>query len=162
MSRKRCFDPVVDARTRVLVLGSLPGEASLKAGRYYAHPRNLFWRLIGPAIGADLTALDYEARLSALLDAGVGLWDVVAEAERPGSLDGAIRDARPSDLPGLLATLPALRAVAFNGRKAAALGTAALHGSALDVMTLPSSSPANAGTPFEAKARAWREIACLL
>jgi hypoxanthine-DNA glycosylase len=78
----------------LLVLGSLPGEESLAQGRYYAHPRNHFWTLIGAVIGRDLVALGYEARLAALLEAGVGLWDVVASATRRGSLDGAIRVLR--------------------------------------------------------------------
>ena len=95
MTLKRAFDPVVDARTRLLILGSLPGDASLKAGQYYGHPQNGFWRLIGGVIGVDLVALPYPERLEALKGAGVGLWDVIAEAERiaaaqcAASIDGS-------------------------------------------------------------------------
>ncbi|MFY7850813.1 MAG: DNA-deoxyinosine glycosylase, partial [Brevundimonas sp.] len=71
------------------MLGSLPGEASLAAGRYYAHPRNAFWRLMGEVLGEDLQARDYEDRLATLIRHRVGLWDVVGEATRPGSLDTA-------------------------------------------------------------------------
>jgi hypoxanthine-DNA glycosylase len=84
MTRKVSFPPVVAPDTRVLILGSLPGERSLEEGRYYAHPRNLFWRLVGASIERDLEALPYEARLETLLTAGIGLWDTVASATRRG------------------------------------------------------------------------------
>ena len=160
MNRKRAFDPVVDADTRLLILGSLPGDASLRAGQYYGHPQNAFWRLIGGVIGRDLAALSYEDRLAALRTAGVGLWDVIASAERPGSLDAAIRAPEAADLRGLVATLPALRAVAFNGGKAAKLGRAVLadRPEGVALIDLPSSSPAHA-RPFEEKAAAWAALA---
>jgi hypoxanthine-DNA glycosylase len=154
--RKRSFPPVVDADTRLLVLGSLPGEASLAAQRYYAHPRNAFWRLIGEALGEDLAALPYEARLAALLRHGVGLWDVNAEAEREGSLDAAIRKAVANDLARLADSLPRLRAVAFNGAAAAKAGRRLLaERPGLTLIPLPSSSPANASIPYPVKAEAW-------
>lgn len=155
--RKRGFPPVVDAGVRVLVLGSLPGDASLAAAQYYGHPRNGFWRLIGAVIERDLTALPYGARLTALLAAGVGLWDVHAEAVRPGSLDAAIKDAADNDLTGLIDGLPNLRAVAFNGGAAAKAGTRLLASRAdrLQLVPLPSSSPAHAAMGFEAKRAAW-------
>ena len=81
---KRSFPPVTDARTRLLVLGSLPGDRSLAAARYYAHPQNQFWRLMSAVIARDLVALPYEERLAALRDRRIGLWDVVASATRPG------------------------------------------------------------------------------
>jgi hypoxanthine-DNA glycosylase len=141
-ARKTSFAPVVDARTRLLVLGSLPGEVSLAQGQYYAHPQNQFWRLIGAVIGRDLAPLPYDERLQALLAAGVGLWDVVRSARRAGSLDTAIRDHEPNALPSLCTALPDLRAVAFNGGKASTVGRRALiKGPAL--ITLPSSSPAH-------------------
>ncbi|MDB5704711.1 MAG: DNA-deoxyinosine glycosylase, partial [Sphingomonas bacterium] len=115
MTVKRSFPPVADACTRLLILGSLPGERSLAEGHYYAHPQNQFWRLISGVIGRDLVALDYQARLVALLEARVGLWDVVASARREGSTDAAIRDHVGNDLPGLIRALPDLRAVGFNG-----------------------------------------------
>lgn len=142
MIRKRSFPPVVDSATRVLLLGSLPGEESLARGQYYAHPRNQFWRLIGAVTGTELSDLPYEQRLRALLGAGVGLWDVVASARREGSLDAAIRDHSPNTLPDLAAALPALRAVGFNGATSARLGGPALAGRGLALLPLPSSSPA--------------------
>ncbi len=156
MTRHASFAPVVDVHTRVLILGSLPGVASLVAGRYYAHPQNAFWRLVGGAIGVDLAALDYDARLAALLAAGIGLWDVVATARRSGSLDAAIREVEAHDLAALVATLPALRFVAFNGKTAAAIGARALPAGIAPV-TLPSSSPAYT-LPLATKAAAWGVI----
>jgi hypoxanthine-DNA glycosylase len=140
----------------VLVLGSLPGEASLAAGQYYAHPRNQFWPLIATVIDAPgLPSLDYHARLDLLKTRGVALWDTVASARREGSLDAAIRDAADADLAGLVDTLPLLRAVAFNGAKSAAIGRAALAGRDLTLIALPSSSPAQAALSFEGKREAW-------
>ncbi|MDQ7811529.1 DNA-deoxyinosine glycosylase [Brevundimonas sp.] len=159
MTRKAGFAPVVDANTQLLILGSLPGDASLKAGQYYGHPRNAFWRLIGDVVGRDLAALPYEDRLTALKAAGVGLWDVIASAERPGSLDAAIRSPEAADLRGLVAELPKLRAVAFNGGKAARLGRAVLAGATgVTLIDLPSSSPAHA-RPLAEKAAAWAVLA---
>jgi hypoxanthine-DNA glycosylase len=151
---------VAGANARVLILGSLPGVQSLRRGQYYGHPRNDFWRLAGAVIGADLAALPYDARLAALGEARIALWDVVASAERRGSLDAAIRDPAHADLAALVAALPALRAVAFNGRTAASLGRrqlAAVPGPVL--LDLPSSSPAYAGMPFETKRQRWSALA---
>lgn len=162
--RKRAFDPVVDADTRLLILGSLPGEASLAVGQYYAHPRNVFWRLMGDLLDQpDLHQRAYPDRLAVLGARGVGLWDTVAEAERIGSLDTAIRLPLHADLPGLAAALPKLEAVAFNGGKAAQLGHRILAGSAITaaLIDLPSSSPAHA-RPFEEKRQQWSVLAPFL
>jgi hypoxanthine-DNA glycosylase len=140
MTRKSSFPPVADDRTRLLILGSLPGERSLAEQRYYAHPQNQFWRLIGHAIGRDLASLAYETRLAALLEARIGLWDVVASAQRDGSTDAAIRDHDANDLASLAESLPALCAVAFNGGKALRLGRPLLAGRVPALIALPSSS----------------------
>ena len=155
-ARKFAFPPIASRNTRVLILGSLPGEASLAAARYYAHPQNQFWRLAGAVIGReDLTSLDYDPRLAALLAAGVGLWDTVASAVRPGSLDAAIREVEPAPLADLVATLPELRAIAFNGATSARVGRRLLAGAPLALVDLPSSSPAYAAMPFAAKRERW-------
>ena len=157
-SRRSGLAPVTDAATTLLILGSLPGERSLAEGRYYAHPQNGFWRLIGGVIGADLTALPYDERLERLMSAGVGLWDVIASAERRGSLDAAIRNAEAADLNRLVEGLPALRAVAFNGGTAARLGRRLLSARAgIALIDLPSSSPAHA-RPLAEKAAAWAAL----
>jgi len=142
----------------VLVLGSLPGEKSLAARRYYAHPQNRFWHLIGNAISRELGALDYEARLSALLSAKVGLWDTVASARRAGSLDASIRDAERNPLADLTASLPELRAVGFNGRTSAMIGMPQLAHTGLALIPLPSSSPAHAAMPLAAKEKLWSAL----
>ncbi len=149
------FAPVVDARTRLLILGSLPGDASLKAAQYYAHPRNAFWPLIGGLLGEDVVTLAYEARLERLKARGVGLWDVIASAERSGSLDAAIRSPEAADLVRLVESLPCLRVVAFNGGLAARLGRRILGGQVgLSLIDLPSSSPAHA-ISLSAKMESW-------
>ncbi|HEV2818283.1 MAG TPA: DNA-deoxyinosine glycosylase [Allosphingosinicella sp.] len=154
-----CFPPVTRADTRLLVLGSLPGAVSLARQRYYAHPQNLFWRLIGAVIERDLVPLDYETRLAALLEAGIGLWDTVAAATREGSLDADIRLHEASDLAALAATLPELKAVAFNGATSARIGRRQLADMpGLALVDLPSSSPAYASLPFDRKRQAWLSL----
>ena len=147
--------PVIDARARVLILGSFPSAASLAAQQYYAHAQNQFWRILGAVIGQPLEEIDYAARISAVQDAGIAIWDVFAACERAGSLDSAIRDAVPNPLAELRESAPALRRICFNGRMAArrireveALG--------FEAMVLPSTSPAHAGMTFEQKLARWR------
>lgn len=154
--RKSSFPPVIAPDTRLLILGSLPGEASLAAARYYAHPMNQFWRLTGAVVGReDLPALDYDTRLTILLEAGIGLWDTVASATRQGSLDSAIREAEHTPLADLVTRLPMLRAVAFNGKTSARIGRGQLAGAAVRLVDLPSSSPAYAAMPFAGKREHW-------
>lgn len=157
--RKRCFEPVVDDKTRLLVLGSLPGELSLARNEYYGNKQNRFWMLMSQVIGLDLVALEYGERLQALLANGVGLWDVVAEAHREGSLDSRIRDHAGNDLLGLIGGLPNLAAIAFNGGTAARLGIKALgqHASRYDIVLLPSSSPAYT-LAYAEKLTVWRNL----
>jgi hypoxanthine-DNA glycosylase len=149
--------PVVSRETRLLVLGSFPGAASLQAQQYYAHPRNHFWPILGALWGHDLAALSYPARLAEARRRGLGLWDVYARCRREGSLDSAIEDAVPNDLPALAAQLPALRAIAHNGGESArAMRITRTLG--LPVVRLPSTSPANASWSFERKLAAWRAV----
>jgi hypoxanthine-DNA glycosylase len=157
VTRKASFPAVVDARTRVLILGSLPGDASLALAQYYGHPRNAFWRLMEAVLETPLVTLAYEDRLATLLSRGVGLWDVIAQARRPGSLDAAIQDIEANNLIALAQTLPDLRGVAFNGGTAARLG-GKLLGDRLLTLALPSSSPAHAARSFDEKLAAWRAI----
>ena len=157
-ARKASFAPLVAPGTRVLILGSLPGERSLAEGRYYAHPQNQFWRLVGDVIGRDLDKLDYEARLQALLAAKVGLWDTVGSSRRRGSLDTAIREAEHNPLADLAASLPELRAVGFNGQASARIGMPQLAGTGLALVPLPSSSPANAAIPLADKEKLWSRL----
>ena len=160
MSVKAGLPRIASADVRLFVLGSLPGDASLAARQYYAHPSNQFWRLIGGAIGEDLQSLDYEGRLAMLARHRIGLWDVIAAAARSGSLDRAIREAEHNRIEDLLEGFPDLRAIAFNGSTAASIGRR-LVGPAppsLTLIDLPSSSAANT-RPFAEKVEAWKVLA---
>jgi hypoxanthine-DNA glycosylase len=149
--------PVVDDRTRLVVLGSFPGVASLRAQQYYGHPRNHFWPILSALWGVDLAGAAYAERIAALRAHGLGLWDVHASCEREGSLDSAIQNARPTDLASLLHRAPSLEAVAHNGGESArAMRTTRALG--LAVHRLPSTSPANASWSFERKLAAWRPV----
>ena len=154
MEVKRSMAPVGADDAALLILGSLPGEASLAAQRYYAHPQNQFWRLLGTAIGEPLADLEYPARLDRLAGRGIILWDVVGEALRIGSLDGAIRSASANPLASFVASHPRLRAIAFNGLTAGKLGRAALGDSSVPMIDLPSSSAAYT-LRFADKAARW-------
>jgi hypoxanthine-DNA glycosylase len=147
--------PVIARHTRLVVLGSFPGEASLRAQQYYAHPRNHFWPLLSALWQLDLVRLPYRQRIAEIRRRGLGLWDVYAACRREGSLDSAIEDAQPNDLARLRVLAPQLQAVVHNGGESArsmnitrALGVA--------VLRLPSTSPANASWSFERKLAAWR------
>lgn len=156
MSRKAAFPPAAGLDARLLILGSLPGDESLRQARYYAHPSNAFWWLVGEMLAEPLPALPYPERLERLRRHRIALWDVIATAHRPGSLDGAIRDAVHRDLAGFVATLPELRAVAFNGGEAARRGRKQLAGAGGPALVdLPSSSAAYAGMTRERKRAAW-------
>ena len=160
MSVKVGLPPIAPPDARLFVLGSLPGDASLAAGRYYAHPTNQFWRLLGSAIGEELHAIDYEARLERLSKRGVGLWDVIASASRSGSLDQSIRDAQHNRIAHLLEDFPDLRAIAFNGSAAASVGRGLIGSAPLGIrlIDLPSSSAANT-RPIGEKAASWMSLA---
>jgi TDG/mug DNA glycosylase family protein len=155
---KASMAPVGARDARLLLLGSLPGDASLAAQRYYAHPTNQFWRLLGAALEEDLAGLTYDARLERLAARGVAVWDVVERAERPGSLDGAIRGAIHNALAEYVAGHSRLAAVGFNGKTAAAIGRRALGEARVTLIDLPSSSAAYT-LPLAAKAEQWRALA---
>lgn len=147
--------PSVDEGVRLLVLGSFPGQASLAALAYYAHPRNAFWPIVSRLLGEDFTARPVAERAALLLRHGVGLWDVYARCRRDASADASIRDAELRPLAELLQSLPALQAVAHNGAASARwAGFGDARGVA--VWRLPSTSPAFAAWSFERKLEAWR------
>lgn len=152
--------PLVSPQTRVLILGSFPGVASLAARQYYGHPRNHFWPIlqaIWPSSPIDICARSYQIRSEWVLARGLGLWDVYASCEREGSQDSRIRSPVLNDLAGLRARCPELSAIAHNG------GESFRHAAqtrrlGLPVYRLPSTSPANASWRFERKLAAWREV----
>ena len=161
MPRVRSFPPVADARARVLVLGSMPGEASLRAGQYYAHRQNHFWRILGELAGAG-PALAYEARLRRLKRSRIALWDVLRSCRRESSLDSAIErnSAQPNDFAAFFASHPRLTHVLFNGAAAETFFhrhmCATLPTRLIYYERLPSTSPAHAGMPFAEKLKRWR------
>ena len=165
MAQARSFPPLARSDARVLILGSMPGEESLRRREYYAYPHNQFWPIMGALFGAG-RELPYEDRVRALTRRGIALWDVLKSCERVGSLDGSIvpESERPNALPRFLREHPRIRAVFFNGGKAHSafarhvmprLGALA---ESLRFVRLPSTSPAHAGMPRSAKLAAWRQI----
>lgn len=160
------FPPLVGTQPRLLILGSMPGVASLRAAQYYAHPQNLFWRLLGEFIGFDPQS-PYAERALRITQAGIAVWDVLAHCQREGSLDAAIqaKTARANDFADFFSTHPSIAHVCFNGAAAAQLYRrhvlAQLHNhpSALTLRyhPLPSSSPANASIPLAQKQAVWHQ-----
>jgi hypoxanthine-DNA glycosylase len=149
--------PVVDANTRLVVLGSFPGVASLQAQQYYGHPRNHFWPIVAELWRVDLKSATYVQRLDAARAHGLGIWDVYASCEREGSLDSAIENARVNDLASLVRLAPKLEAIAHNGGESAR-SMRVTRTLGLPVHRLPSTSPANASWNFERKLAAWRAV----
>jgi hypoxanthine-DNA glycosylase len=164
MSQAQCLAAVADTNASVLILGSMPGQASLRAQQYYAHPRNAFWQIQGELFGAH-PQLPYAERLSILQSQGIALWDVLASCFRPGSLDSDIEasSAIANDFSTFFRRHPKIRRVFFNGAKAAETFQRdvlpRLDASGLDYQRLPSTSPAHAGMSFAQKLAAWRVIA---
>jgi hypoxanthine-DNA glycosylase len=160
--RHASFAPHVASDTRLLILGSLPGARSLAERQYYAHPTNQFWRLVGEVIDRPLASMPYEERLATLRTARIGLWDVIRSAERQTSSDSLIRDAEAHDLAALVADLPDLGMIAFNGGKASAIGRRQLPLlDGVEVIDLPSSSAANTRS-YALKIEAWRPLRAAL
>jgi hypoxanthine-DNA glycosylase len=155
---KTGLPPVARRDCRLFILGSLPGDASIAAGRYYAHPTNQFWRLLGDAIGEALQPLGYDQRLRRLAARRIGLWDVIASAHRRGSLDQAIRNAQHNAVHHLLHDFPDLEAIAHNGVTAGGAARKLLAPApGIAFIDLPSSSAANT-RPFADKAAAWAQL----
>jgi double-stranded uracil-DNA glycosylase len=164
-SHDRCFPPIANRRAETLILGSLPGRKSLEMQQYYAHPYNAFWKIIGAIFGAD-GVLPYERRVKLLTSHRIAVWDVLAAAERPGSLDSSIvhASAQANDFEKFFRAHPRIRRVFFNGRKAEAMYRRfVLPGlpsefADMNYECLPSTSPAHAGMPFAKKLDNWRRI----
>jgi hypoxanthine-DNA glycosylase len=153
--RQTGLPPVIAKHSALIILGSFPGVASLRAQQYYAHPRNHFWPILSAIWSTDLTQRTYAQRIAEIKTRGLALWDVYAACIRPGSLDSAITHAELNDLADLRRRAPGLKVVAHNGGESARVmrQTQALG---LPVLRLPSSSPANASWSFERKLAAWR------
>jgi double-stranded uracil-DNA glycosylase len=160
-----CFPPIASPNAEALILGSLPGRRSLEMQQYYAHPQNAFWKLIARIFEVE-PSLSYARRVKVLTANRIALWDVLATAERPGSLDSSIVHAsiRANDFAGFYRSHPRIRRVCFNGRKAEELYRRfVLPGlpadfSGIQYLSLPSTSPAHAGMPFAEKLVRWKVI----
>ncbi len=153
------FPPIARADAEILILGSLPGRRSIAEGQYYAHPQNAFWRIMAELYGVGET---YDERCRGMIEAGIAVWDVLRQSVRPGSLDADIRldSARANDFGTFFERHVAIRRVCFNGLKAEALFRRfvlpAVANRALELVTLPSTSPAHASLSFDDKLRKWR------
>ena len=161
--RLTAFPPIAAPDARVLVLGSMPSQASLAAGQYYAHPRNAFWPIMGALLGFD-PSLPYGRRAGLLAAAGIALWDVAKSCVRPGSLDAAIRHVEANDFAGFFAAHPRIGCIFFNGATAErlflrlALPALEAPWRSLPRRRLPSTSPAHAALSFEQKLAAWQAV----
>jgi hypoxanthine-DNA glycosylase len=164
MSQVQSFPPIENTKARVLILGSMPGKASLAAGQYYAHPQNLFWRILGEVTGAAASS-PYAARARALKSHGIALWDVLESCVREGSLDSAIEDAtlRANDFVSFYLAHPRIAQVFFNGAKAEACYRRHVLPALGNTLAppnhhrLPSTSPANASMAPAYKHRVWTQ-----
>lgn len=163
MARVHSFGPAAAPGAEILILGSMPGRASLEAGQYYAHPRNLFWRIMTEVCGGG-AALPYQARLRMLKAKGIALWDVLGSCVRPGSADSDIEQAsmKANDLVSFFRRHPGVKLVLFNGAKAeecyrrSVLPFLPAACAGLKYLRLPSTSPAHAALPYPEKLAAWK------
>ena len=158
MKTLRSFPPIADRRSRVLILGSMPGPEALRRRQYYGFPGNHFWRLAADLLGVEKPE-GYAARVAMLKRGRIALWDTIAACTRPTALDSHIRGARPNDVSGLLGRYPGIRAVFVNGRKAESMLRRHHEGRIYaPVSYLPSSSPANASLAYAGKLKLWRKV----
>ncbi len=162
MTRVQSFAPVIGEHPQILILGSMPGVASLEAVQYYAHPRNVFWPIMGEIFGIDHHA-DYPQRIAQIKRTPVILWDTLKSCYRPGSLDASIarESIEANDIAGLLGEYPGIRAVACNGASSANYFRKLVLpriSPSIELLQMPSTSPANAGMNFEQKLAAWRRL----
>ena len=151
------FPAVIDAKVETLILGSFPSVASLGKGQYYGHPQNHFWRLVGAVVDEPLYEMAYAQRLKTLLKHRIGLWDVIGECRREGSLDSNIRDAGHNDFSRVTDIAKKLRRICFNGKTAGKTEEQFIEWG-YETVVLPSSSPANTMS-FEEKREQWWQIA---
>ena len=154
-----CFEPVIDQNTKVMIIGTMPGEASLVANEYYAYKHNALWKIMARLYNSDRKFADYGEKLSCLRENGIGLWDNLHSCERSGSLDSDIKNAEPNDFETLCIRYPALKCFLFNGQQSYKFFKK-FHPALLEkyeYYILPSTSPANASISFDEKLKHWKE-----
>jgi TDG/mug DNA glycosylase family protein len=161
-ARVQSFAPILGKHPRILILGSMPGIASLEAVQYYAHPRNVFWPIMAELFSIDAKT-DYAQRIAQIIEAPVILWDTLKCCDRPGSLDASIKrdTVEANDIPGLLVEYPGIKAVACNGATSANYFRKLVMpqiAAEIELLPMPSTSPANAGMSFAHKLAAWRRL----
>lgn len=165
IDRVYSFPPISAPNTKVLILGSMPGEKSLQMKQYYAHPQNVLWRIMGDLVGAG-RELAYEERVAKLLETGIGLWEVLESCHRPGSLDSAInpQTMQPNDFNAFYAEHPNITHVFFNGGLAADAYQRRVKATLMPAFDyihyerLPSTSPAHASRNYQQKLESWRKV----
>lgn len=158
MSIKKSFLPISHSSIEILILGSMPGEKSLQEQEYYAHPQNRFWKMLATITNSSMPT-NYEEKIKLLEVHNIGLWDVVFEAKRIGSLDSAIEDESPNDIESFIQYHPKLKTIGFNGKKSEALFKKYFkQKSHIRYLLLPSTSPANAGIGFDEVCERWKEL----
>lgn len=153
------FAPLINSSTKILVIGTMPGIASLEAAEYYGHPRNAFWKIIASLFNDGVDFKDYDEKKACLLSQEIGLWDSLQSCSRKGSLDSDIKNARPNDFETLLKSYPVKKLV-FNGNKAFEFFRR-FHKEILesiDFEIMPSTSPANATISFDKKLALWKSV----
>ena len=153
---KYSFPPLINSSAKILILGSLPGEESLKQAQYYAHPRNAFWKIMFTVFNESYSE-DYSIKCELLLKNHIALWDTVHSGSREGSLDSDIKNEIPNDIEGLLNEYQSISTILLNGKKAEAMYRRYFNQVPVHTVTLPSTSPANARLNFEDKLNVWKE-----
>lgn len=157
-NHKKSFDPISNTETEILILGTMPGDKSFELGEYYAHSRNRFWTIIS-TITKSKFPINYAEKKSLLINAKIGIWDVAHKAERKGSLDAAIKDEIPNDLPGFIGRHKKLKVIVFNGTKSEALYDKYFDRKKdLKYYSLPSTSPANTSIDTNTICKVWKQI----
>ena len=153
---KYSFPPLINSSAKILILGSLPGEESLKQVKYYAHPRNAFWKIMFTVFN-ETYSKDYSAKCELLLKNHIALWDMVHSGIREGSLDSDIKNEIPNDIERLLNEYQGISTILLNGKKAEAMNKRYFSQIPVNTITLPSTSPANARLRFEDKLNVWKD-----
>ncbi len=155
------FSPISSPDSKMLILGTMPGTKSLELNQYYGHSQNNFWKFIFTIFNKDFTA-DYETKKALLLKNKIALWDVLQYCDRVGSLDSAIKNEIANDFESFLKLHPNIKTILFNGQKAAAFFKKYVQlKKEYTLITLPSTSPANAGKTFQSKLDEWKVIGTL-
>lgn len=155
----KSFKPEIDNQTKILILGTMLGEASLAADKYYAHPRNAFWKIMADVLNNGKPFENYTEKLNCLKAHHIGLWDNLKYCERKGSLDSDIKEEYPNDIAEMLKKHPSIEQILLNGKKSEAFFKK--YQSALlpkiNVRTMPSTSPANARLSYDKKCEIWKD-----